>query len=124
MIIGFDPILNELLSIRYFDWSSASSGTDLARRCLSNMENSRLTLARLALDDTYRLTQLNVAFRNHVAELLEEANDAGYSQREAVMSLLSVVRDLNEDPDPADDPQPPQDRAEREDIVAKSALDL
>jgi hypothetical protein len=42
---------------------------------------------------------------------MAETNEAGYSQAEAVAALLSVVDELREDPDPADDPQPPKDRA-------------
>jgi hypothetical protein len=100
------------------------AGTDPRWYRFGRRENSRLEIERRALDDPERLAHLKDAFRHQVGELMAETNEAGYSQAEAVAALLSVVDELREDPDPADDPQPPKDRAEREDVVAKSALDL
>lgn len=88
------------------------------------MNNKPIQLALRALDDPDRLTDLTSSFQDHVANLLAEANDAGYSDEEAVMSLFGVVKDATEGRRRSDSAQPPKDSAGREDVVAKSALDM
>ncbi|UVC08229.1 hypothetical protein IHQ71_24240 [Rhizobium sp. TH2] len=72
-----------------------------------------MKLARRALDDPDRKTELHAALDDRVSELLAEANDAGYSTAEAMDALQAVVKNQSviagEDPDPADDPDAPEE---------------
>jgi hypothetical protein len=72
-----------------------------------------MKLARRALDDPDRKTELQAALDDRVSELLAEANDAGYSTVEALDALQAVVKNqvviAGEDPDPADDPPAPEE---------------
>jgi predicted alpha/beta hydrolase len=72
-----------------------------------------MKLARRALDDPHRKTELQAALDDRVSELLAEANDDGYSTEEAMDALQAVVKNqaviAGEDPDPADDPDVPRD---------------
>lgn len=67
-----------------------------------------MKLARRALDDPARLTDLRDQLDLHLTELLAEATDAGYSTREVLDALNGLYARqhelLEEDPDPADDP--------------------
>ena len=67
-----------------------------------------MKLARRALDDPDRMTELEAAMDDRISELIVEANDAGYSTDEAMQALLNVSRNqayiAGKDPDPADDP--------------------
>lgn len=64
-----------------------------------------MKLARRALDDPARLTELRDQLHLHLAELLTEATDAGYSTREVLEALNRLCSSqhqlLEEDPDPA-----------------------
>lgn len=67
-----------------------------------------MKLARHSLDDPARLTDLKDQLNLHLAELLADATDAGYSTREVLDALNGLCARqnelLDEDPDPADDP--------------------
>ncbi|UVC12393.1 hypothetical protein IHQ71_30795 (plasmid) [Rhizobium sp. TH2] len=67
-----------------------------------------MKLARRALDDPDRKTELQATMDDRVSELMAEANDAGYSTVEAMNALQAVVKNQSaiaaEEPDPADDP--------------------
>lgn len=67
-----------------------------------------MKLARRALDDPARLTDLRDQLDLHLAELLAEATDAGYSTRQVLDALNGLCAHqhelIEEDPDPADDP--------------------
>lgn len=67
-----------------------------------------MKLARRAMSDPKRITELEAAFDDKVSELLAEANDAGYGSGEAMEALRNVVNNQavvsDQDPDPADDP--------------------
>jgi len=67
-----------------------------------------MKLARRALDDPHRLTELREQLDMHLSDLLAEATDAGYSTREVLEALSGLCAHqhklLHEDPDPADDP--------------------
>lgn len=67
-----------------------------------------MKLARRALDDPARLTDLRDQLDLHLTELLAEATDAGYSTHEVLDALNGLCARqhelLEEDPDPADDP--------------------
>lgn len=67
-----------------------------------------MKLARRAISDPDRRLELEEAFDARLAELLAEANDAGYGSEEAVEALLSAAKHQayanGRDPDPADDP--------------------
>ena len=72
-----------------------------------------MKLARRALDDPERKTELEAALDDRVSELIAEANDAGYSTAEAMEALQVVVKNqvviAGEDPDPANDPDLAED---------------
>jgi hypothetical protein len=67
-----------------------------------------MNLARRGLDDPERLVELEQQLEAHMAEVLAEAADAGYSSAEVLMAFKVVCERqhhaLAEDPDPADDP--------------------
>lgn len=75
---------------------------------MARTEDFPLQLARRALDDPGRLTELEQAMNDRLTELVAEATDAGYSTIEALEAMSAVVSNqyaiLREDPDPADDP--------------------
>lgn len=77
------------------------------------MENVPMKLARRALDDPERKTELEAALDDRVSELIAEANDAGYSTAEAMDALQAVVKNqaviTGGDPDTADDPDAPDE---------------
>lgn len=67
-----------------------------------------MKLARRALGDPARPTDLRDQLDLHLTELLAEATDAGYSTREVLDALNGLCARqhelLEEDPHPADDP--------------------
>lgn len=67
-----------------------------------------MKLARKALDNPDRMLELEESLDGEVAELIAEAEDAGYSAKESIKAMESVLRNqgyaLGEHPDPADDP--------------------
>ena len=67
-----------------------------------------MKLARRALDDPERMTELREQLDMQLSEMLAEATDAGYSTREVLDALSGLCKNqharLEGDPDPADDP--------------------
>ena len=67
-----------------------------------------MELARRALDDPKRMTELRQQLDMQLSEILAEATDAGYSTREVLEALSGLCTHqhalLNGNPDPADDP--------------------
>jgi hypothetical protein len=67
-----------------------------------------MKLARRALDDPERPTELKRELDAQLAALLAEATDAGYSTREVIEAMSGLcahqIKLLAEDPDPANDP--------------------